>query len=147
MAIIDRFTRWPEVIPTTDITTEANCKSLIHNWIPRFGCPVTITIDQGRNFDSYVFRHLNDILGTERIRTTSHTHRFMFTDLKAVGNIPLIMYSEQLELAQVPTPTKNRSAFENCHCVSPTSSAAGGPSDRCKPTAACTHIDFFRPIS
>ncbi|GBO27167.1 hypothetical protein AVEN_141210-1 [Araneus ventricosus] len=46
MTIIDRFTRWPEVIPTTNITAETSCKALIHNWIPRFGCPVTITIDQ-----------------------------------------------------------------------------------------------------
>ncbi|GBL96501.1 Gag-Pol polyprotein [Araneus ventricosus] len=70
MTIIDRFTRWLEVIPTTDITAETTCKALIHNWIPRFGCPVTITTDQGRNFDLHLFRHLNDILGTNRIRTT-----------------------------------------------------------------------------
>ncbi|GBN74697.1 hypothetical protein AVEN_46541-1 [Araneus ventricosus] len=72
MTIIDRFTRWPEVIPTTNITAETTCKALIHNWIPRFGCPVTITTDQGRNFDSHLFRHLNDILGTKRISTTSY---------------------------------------------------------------------------
>ncbi|GBL93576.1 hypothetical protein AVEN_59753-1 [Araneus ventricosus] len=72
MTIIDRFTRWPKVIPTKDITAETTSKALIHNWIPRFGCPVTITTDQGRNFDSHLFRHLNDILGTNRIRTTSY---------------------------------------------------------------------------
>ncbi|GBN16221.1 Gag-Pol polyprotein [Araneus ventricosus] len=72
MTIIDRFTRWPEVIPTTNIAAETTCKALIHDWIPRFGCPVTITTDQGRNFDSHLFRHLNDILGTNRIRTTSY---------------------------------------------------------------------------
>ncbi|GBN27180.1 hypothetical protein AVEN_46571-1 [Araneus ventricosus] len=37
MTIIDRFTRWPEVIPTSNITAETTCKALIHNWIPRFG--------------------------------------------------------------------------------------------------------------
>ncbi|GBM79530.1 Transposon Ty3-G Gag-Pol polyprotein [Araneus ventricosus] len=72
MTIVDSFTRWPEVIPTTDITAETTGKALIHNWIPRFGCPETITTDQDRNFDSHLFRHLNDILGTNRIRTTSY---------------------------------------------------------------------------
>ena len=72
MTIIDRFTRWPEVIPTTDITAETTCKALIHHWISRFGCPVTITTDQGRNFESHLFRHLTEILGTNRVRTTSY---------------------------------------------------------------------------
>ncbi|GBM52884.1 hypothetical protein AVEN_162383-1 [Araneus ventricosus] len=66
------------------------------------------------------------------------------TDLKPVCNIPLVVYTEQLELAHVPAPAKNRSAVENCHCASPTSAAAGGPSDTCKPTGACTHTDRFR---
>ncbi|GBM04367.1 Retrovirus-related Pol polyprotein from transposon 297 [Araneus ventricosus] len=60
-----------------------------------------------------------------------HTHRFMSTDLKPVCNIPLVVYREQLELAHVPAPAKHRSAVENCHCASPTSAAAGGPSDTC----------------
>lgn len=72
MTIIDRFTRWPEVIPTTDITAETTCKALVHNWIARFGCPITITTDQGRVFESHLFRHLTEILGTNRIRTTSY---------------------------------------------------------------------------
>ncbi|GBN93719.1 hypothetical protein AVEN_132724-1 [Araneus ventricosus] len=55
-----------------DIIAEITHKALIHNWSPRFGCPVTITTDQGRNFDSHPFRYLNEILGTNRIRTTSY---------------------------------------------------------------------------
>ncbi|GBN77626.1 hypothetical protein AVEN_260645-1 [Araneus ventricosus] len=76
-----------------------------------------------------------------------HTHRFVSTSLKMVCNIPLVVYREQLELAHVPAPTKNRSAAENSHCASPTSAAAGSPSDTCKSTGACTHADFFHPVS
>lgn len=72
MTVIDRFTRWPEVIPTTDITAETTCKALINGWIARFGCPITITTDQGRNFESNLFNHLTQILGTNRIHSTSY---------------------------------------------------------------------------
>lgn len=72
LTITDLFTRWPEIIPTTNITTEAVCKALIPNWIARFVCLVTITTDRGKNFESHLFKHLTDIIGTNRIRTISY---------------------------------------------------------------------------
>lgn len=72
LRIIDRITTWTKVIPTTDVTAETACKVLIHNWITRFGCPVTITTDRGKNFESYLFKHLTDMLGTNCIWATSY---------------------------------------------------------------------------
>ncbi|GBN34572.1 hypothetical protein AVEN_81803-1 [Araneus ventricosus] len=83
----------------------------------------------------------------------SHTHRpLAHTPIRIERfetglDIPFVVYREQLELAHVPAPAKNRSAFENCHCPSPTSSATGGSRDTCKPTGACTHADFSRSTS
>ncbi|KFM67612.1 Gag-Pol polyprotein, partial [Stegodyphus mimosarum] len=58
LTIIDRFTRWPEVIPSSNMSAETTCKALISIWIPRFGCPSTIITDQGRNFESHLCREL-----------------------------------------------------------------------------------------
>lgn len=72
LRIIDRIITWTKVIPTTDVTAETACKALIHNWITRFGCPVTITTGRGKNFESHLCKHLTDMLGTNCIWATSY---------------------------------------------------------------------------
>ncbi|GFY67369.1 transposon Tf2-6 polyprotein [Trichonephila inaurata madagascariensis] len=67
------FTRWPEVIPISDISAEAGAKSFITNWISRFGVLVIITTDQGGQFQSRLLYSLKQMLGIQRIRTTPTT--------------------------------------------------------------------------
>ncbi|GFT38371.1 transposon Tf2-11 polyprotein [Nephila pilipes] len=52
LTISHRFSRWPEVIPKSDMTEKTTARALMHSWISRYGCPVTITTDQGTNFQS-----------------------------------------------------------------------------------------------
>jgi hypothetical protein len=48
--IIDRTTRWPEVIPLS-ATTSLDCASaLFQGWVSRFGVPAVITSDWGAQF-------------------------------------------------------------------------------------------------
>lgn len=64
---MNRFTRWPKVIPLEDI--DAN----IVNWVARLGSPLRITLDQERQFEWQLFIKLNEIIGSKHIKTTA-TH-------------------------------------------------------------------------
>ena len=72
LTMIDRFTRWCEVIPVAEITAESVPRTFVSAWVARFGVPSVITSDRGRQFESHVWSHVTQLLGIHRTRTTSY---------------------------------------------------------------------------
>ena len=72
MTMIDRSTRWVEVVPLTSTTATACADALVAGWISRFGVPAAITTDRGVQFTSAVWQVLCKRLGIIHITTTAY---------------------------------------------------------------------------
>src|SRR5580700_6934433 len=44
--MIDRFSRWPEAVPLTNITAATIAKKFVETWVSRYGAPARITTDR-----------------------------------------------------------------------------------------------------
>lgn len=69
---VDRFTRWPEAVPLHDITAESVAKAFISSWISRYGCPLKVTTDRGKQFESHLFSKLSAMIGSQHLKTTAY---------------------------------------------------------------------------
>lgn len=72
LTCIDRFSRWPEAVPTAKIDAETAARAFISAWIVRFGVSLRIITDRGRQFESHLFNELSRLIGATHLRTTSY---------------------------------------------------------------------------
>ena len=70
LVIQDYFTKWVEVYPVADTTAETCADKLVNEFISRFGTPLSIHSDQGRNFESDLFQELCKLLEIKKTRTS-----------------------------------------------------------------------------
>ena len=110
LTCIDRFSRWPEVMPLTSITASSVASAFVSTWVSRFGVPRTITTDRGGQFEAALFTALVQLLGCRHFRTTAYHpasngmierfHRLLKSSLRAMpcsdawlDYLPLVLLS------------------------------------------------------
>lgn len=72
LVIIDQFTRWLECCPLHSQNAETLAKALMDNTLSRFGCPLELHWDQGKNVDGHLIRQLCNLLEISKTRTTAY---------------------------------------------------------------------------
>ena len=106
--MIDRTSRWPEVVPLSRIKAVVWEQALLSLWISCFRVTSVITTDRGAQFTSSVWSEVCSILGIRQSQTTSYHpqsnglierfHRYLKTSLWAllagpdwICHLPLVL--------------------------------------------------------
>ena len=72
VTFIDRYTRWVEAVPVSGISAEEVASAFVNTWVSRFGVPLELLTDRGRQFESELFKHLSKRLGFVKLRTNAY---------------------------------------------------------------------------
>ena len=72
LMVIDQFTRWLEMIPLQIQDAESIARAFFESYVVRFGVPFVVHTDQGRNFDSTMFKTFCSLLQSVKTRTTPY---------------------------------------------------------------------------
>jgi hypothetical protein len=70
LIVADYFTKWTEAFPIRNQEATTVADVLVKEVVSRFGVPLVLHSDQGRNFESTVFAEMCRLLGIEKTRTT-----------------------------------------------------------------------------
>ena len=72
LVITDIFSKWVDVVATKDQKASTVARVLVREWFSRFGPPLRIHSDRGRDFESKVVRSLCKMYGTSKSRICSY---------------------------------------------------------------------------
>ena len=70
LVVNDCFTKWVEVFAVPDETAPTCARVILNEVICRYGCPLDLHTDQGRNFESHIFKELCDLLQIRKTRSS-----------------------------------------------------------------------------
>ena len=72
LMMVDQFTKWVECIPLPSQTAEVTARAAVNEFFSRFGYPFQVFTDQGRNFESDLFKAICEMLHIHKTRTTPY---------------------------------------------------------------------------
>ena len=72
LTYVDHFTKFAEAFPIPNKEAVTVARVLVEQVFPRFGIPIQILGDQGKEFDNNLLNGLCDVLGIDKIRTTPY---------------------------------------------------------------------------
>ena len=67
----DYFTKWVEAYPLENQQAVTVAEVIVKELISRFGVPLQLHSDQGRNFEAELFQRMCELLGINKTRTTA----------------------------------------------------------------------------
>ena len=74
LVVMDYFSKWPEAfaLPNQEATTIS--RTLVNEVFSRFGVPLELHSDQGRNFESTILKKYQKLWVFERLELRLYTH-------------------------------------------------------------------------
>ena len=72
LLMIDQFTKWVEIHAIPEQTAEQTARIAVDQFFTRFGAPLQIHTDQGKNFDGQVMKALCHLYRIAKTRTTPY---------------------------------------------------------------------------
>ena len=72
LVIVDQFNKWIETIPLPTQDAETTATAAVTEFFSRFGYPLQLISDQGRNFESTLFKEICKLLQIHKLRTTAY---------------------------------------------------------------------------
>ena len=72
LVICDYFSKWTQAFPIPDHTAKTVAETFVTKWVALWGCPLSLHTDQGRDFESNLFKEMCGLLGIDKTRTTPY---------------------------------------------------------------------------
>ena len=72
LTCMDSFSKWAEAYPLRNKEAESIAKVLVEQVFTRFGVPLSILSDQGKEVDGRIMKEVCRLFGIEKLRTTPY---------------------------------------------------------------------------
>ena len=70
LLLTDHFTKYVEIMAVPDMTAEVCAARILNEYVSRWGCPLSIHSDQGRTYESRIFKEMCRMLEVRKTRTS-----------------------------------------------------------------------------